>query len=337
MIKVGVNGYGTIGKRVADAVSKQDDMEVAGVTKTRPTWEADMAITSGYDLYCAIPERISKFKEAGIKISGTIEDLIEKADIIVDCSPKPYGSENKEKYYVPNKVKAIFQGGENSEVAEVSFNAQSNYEKALGKDYVRVVSCNTTGLSRVLNSLDTKFGVKKARVVLIRRSADPGNSKKGPINAIVPNPVKSPSHHGPDVKTVLPDIDIVTSAVKIPTTIMHLHTLMIELEEEPSEKEVSDLFESNSRIKMIDSGKGFRSTAEVIEYARDLGRKRNDLYENMVWKDSINMDGNELYFFQAIHQESDAIPENIDAIRAMFELEKNGKKSIEKTNKSLGI
>ncbi|MFO7872846.1 MAG: type II glyceraldehyde-3-phosphate dehydrogenase [Candidatus Undinarchaeales archaeon] len=337
MIKVGVNGYGTIGKRVADAVSKQDDMEVVGVTKTRPTWEADMAIKSGYDLYCAIPERAEKFKEAGVKISGTIEDLLEKSDIIVDCSPKPYGSKNKEKYYIPNKVKAIFQGGESSEVAEMSFNAQSNYKEALGKNYVRVVSCNTTGLSRVLNSLDEKFGVKKARVVLIRRSADPGNSKKGPINAIVPNPVKSPSHHGPDVKTVLPDMDIVTSAVKIPTTIMHLHTLMIELEKEPSEKEVADLFEKNSRIKMVDSKKGFRSTAEVIEYARDLGRKRNDLYENMVWEDSISMDGNELYFFQAIHQESDAIPENIDAIRAMFELESDGNKSIKKTNKSLGI
>ena len=42
-IKVGVNGYGTIGKRVATAVSKQDDMEVIGITKTRPTFEAKTA------------------------------------------------------------------------------------------------------------------------------------------------------------------------------------------------------------------------------------------------------------------------------------------------------
>ena len=34
MIKVAINGYGTIGKRVADAVDAQDDMEVIGVTKT---------------------------------------------------------------------------------------------------------------------------------------------------------------------------------------------------------------------------------------------------------------------------------------------------------------
>ena len=28
MIKVGINGYGTIGKRVAEAVTLQDDMEI---------------------------------------------------------------------------------------------------------------------------------------------------------------------------------------------------------------------------------------------------------------------------------------------------------------------
>ncbi|MFB6095307.1 MAG: glyceraldehyde-3-phosphate dehydrogenase, partial [Halodesulfurarchaeum sp.] len=35
MVRVGINGYGTIGKRVADAVRVQPDMEVLGVAKTR--------------------------------------------------------------------------------------------------------------------------------------------------------------------------------------------------------------------------------------------------------------------------------------------------------------
>ena len=36
MIKVGINGYGTIGKRVAEAVTLQDDMEIIGIVKTKP-------------------------------------------------------------------------------------------------------------------------------------------------------------------------------------------------------------------------------------------------------------------------------------------------------------
>ena len=42
-IKVAINGYGTIGKRVADAVDAQDDMEIVGVTKTSPSFGCELA------------------------------------------------------------------------------------------------------------------------------------------------------------------------------------------------------------------------------------------------------------------------------------------------------
>jgi len=53
MIKVAINGYGTIGKRVADAVAAQKDMKVIGVSKTRPSAEAFVAKQRGYPLYIA--------------------------------------------------------------------------------------------------------------------------------------------------------------------------------------------------------------------------------------------------------------------------------------------
>ena len=58
-IKVAINGYGTIGKRVADAVACQDDMEIIGVTKTRPAFGCDLAVRKGYPLYCTFdnPEK----------------------------------------------------------------------------------------------------------------------------------------------------------------------------------------------------------------------------------------------------------------------------------------
>ena len=40
---IGINGYGTIGKRVADAVTAQDDMKIVGVTKRTPDYEAKAA------------------------------------------------------------------------------------------------------------------------------------------------------------------------------------------------------------------------------------------------------------------------------------------------------
>ncbi len=333
-VKVAINGYGTIGKRVADAVSRQDDMEVIGVTKTKPDFEAKMALKRGYKLYCAIPENLELFESAGIKVEGTVEELIEKADIVIDCSPGKVGAQNKPMYEKAG-VKAIFQGGEKKDVAEVSFNALANYEEAMGKNYVRVVSCNTTGLVRVLYLLDTNFRIGKVRAVMIRRVVDPKEDKKGLVNGIMPDPVKLPSHHGPDVQTVLPHIDITTVAFKVPTTLMHVHSLNVQLKEKVSEDDVIDVFEKEPRITLVSKDEGFTSTTKIIEWAREL-RLRYDLFENVVWKDSIAVVDNELYFTQAIHQEAIVVPENIDAIRAMFEMAEK-EESIRKTNESLEI
>lgn len=331
--KIAINGYGTIGKRVADAVQAQDDMEIIGVVKTKPNYEAAVAKQLGYEIY-TLPERLEAFDKAGISAAGTLEDLIEKVELVVDCTPGGIGAKNKELYEKAG-VKAIWQGGEAHELAGFSFNAASNYKGALGRDFVRVVSCNTTGLCRVIYPIDKKYGVKKARVTLVRRAADPNDAKTGPINAIVPNPIKLPSHHGPDVKTVIPHINITSAAMKIPTTLMHLHTINLELEKECTSEDIKDLLRAQSRVRLI--GQGISSTAEVIELARDLKRPRNDMWENCVWEDSITLYEGELYFFQAIHQESDVVPENVDAIRAMLELESEAEKSIAKTNKALGF
>ncbi len=226
-IRVGINGYGTIGKRVADAVSLQKDMEVVGVTKTKPDFEAKLA-TKKYPLYVAIPENAELFDKADVKIEGTIKDLLEKVDIIIDCSPNKVGAKNKPMYEKAG-VKAIFQGGEKKDVAEVSFNALANYNEAVGKNFVRVVSCNTTGLSRVIAIIKEMFRIKKVRATMIRRVVDPKEDKKGIVNGIIPDPVKLPSHHALDVKTVIPDVNIVTTAFKVPTTLMHLHSISIEL------------------------------------------------------------------------------------------------------------
>lgn len=40
-IRVAVNGYGVIGKRMADAVAQQDDMQLAGVVDVVADWRPD--------------------------------------------------------------------------------------------------------------------------------------------------------------------------------------------------------------------------------------------------------------------------------------------------------
>ena len=88
-------------------------------------------------------------------------------------------------------------------------------------------------------------------------------------------------------------------------------------------------------IIMNGSDTKITSTAEVMELARDIGRKWGDLHEIFVWEDGVSLQGNTLYYFQAIHQESDVIPENVDAIRAIMGLEKDWMVSVDKTDKAI--
>ncbi len=335
MIRVGVNGYGTIGRRVADAVLKQKDMELVGVTKTKPDYKSKLAEQKGIALYAVDMKSLEGFNAAGYAMKGTLNDLLQRVDVIVDAAPEDTGIVNKPLYQQAG-VKAVFQGGEEHELTGLSFVAQCNFDDAVGKSMVRVVSCNTTGLCRTLHAIDGALGIQTARAVLARRATDPDDVKKGPIDAVVLDPTTLPSHHGPDVLTVLKGFDVVTMAFKIPTTHMHLHSLIVTLKKPRTKEEVVKALERAPRITLVDGKSGFKSTANVMDLAREMGRPRNDIYEATVWKDSVTVVGNDAYLFLAVHQESIVIPENIDAIRALVG-GYTAEESMKATDESLGI
>jgi glyceraldehyde-3-phosphate dehydrogenase (NAD(P)) len=328
-IEVGINGYGTIGKRVADAVRAQPDMEVVGVAKTRPNFEAEQAVANDFPLYAAVPERVGQFDEAGIELAGEVEELVQDSEIVVDTTPSGIGAENKAMYQEYD-TPALYQGGEDADLVDVSFNARSNFAEAEGAGHTRVVSCNTTGLSRLIAALEDEYGVEKVRATLVRRGGDPAQSSRGPINDTLPDPVTIPSHHGPDVNTIFPNLDIDTLGMKVPATLTHTHSVNVELTYGADTEEVRDLLEGESRLFVIDG------SGKLKEFALDSGRPRGDVWENAIWGESITVEDDELYLFQAIHQESDVVPENVDAIRAVLGTA-DRRESIERTNDALGM
>ena len=181
-VKVGVVGYGTIGERIADGVAAQGDMELVGVCDVAPTVPVRALIKSGrgFPLYCAIAEKVKDLEKAGGKVAGTLEDLLEKVDIVCDATTPGVGAENRKKYEAAG-VKATFQAGEKTGVGDVQFNSMANYDKAYGKDYLQILSCNTTGMARCISTVDRKIGVERMNTVIIRRAADVAETHKGPV------------------------------------------------------------------------------------------------------------------------------------------------------------
>ncbi len=335
-VRVAVNGYGVIGKRVADAVVAQTDMILAGIADVATDWRVAVARSKGYPLYGATSEHALAMKEANLDPAGTLEDLLGAADIVVDCTPKKVAARNVERYR-ERGIRFILQGGEKHEVTGHSFTAENNYDTALGRESTRVVSCNTTSTVRTLSALKRAGLLKKARGTLLRRATDPWESHLGGImNTLVPEP-EIPSHQGPDAQTVDPDLDVITMAVKVPETIAHLHYWSVQLARVASKDEVLDAFRTSTRIAFIRMADGLVALNSVKELMADIGRPHDNLYEVALWEDMLTVQGDEAFYAYMVDNQAIVIPETIDAIRALTELEANGAASIDHTNESLGI
>lgn len=335
-IRVAVNGYGVIGKRVVDAVRLQPDMELVGVGDVVSDYRVKAAIVLDLPVYASLPKKMKEMEAAGISIRGNLDDLLAPTEVVVDCTPKGIGARNLETYQSVG-VKAIFQGGEKHNLTDHSFVAQANYETALGLEATRVVSCNTTSIVRTLNALRDADLLKKARGVLVRRATDPWESDHGGImNTMVPEP-HIPSHQGPDARTVSPDLDVVTIAAKAAHTQTHNHYWVVELTRPTSREEVLEAFRAAPRIAFIRMSDGIVALNSTIELMKDLGRPRGDMWEVALWEDVLTVIGNEAYYTYQVYNEAIVIPENIDAIRALAGTITNGQESMRLTDRALGI
>lgn len=334
-IRVAVNGYGVIGKRVADAVALQHDMDLVGVSSVSSDYRIMVALRRGYAVYSSLPETRSALEATGVGWRGTLDDLLTEVDVVVDCTPAKVGAANLGRYGRAG-VKAIFQGGESHSLTGHSFVASESYESALGRDCTRVVSCNTTATVRTLSALRNAGLLKCARGVLIRRATDPWESNRsGIMNTVVPEGT-IPSHHGPDAQTVAPDLDVVTIAANASHTQSHSHYWVVGLTREVGREEILRAFRADSRIAFIRMQDGLVALNSTQELMRDLHRPRGDMYEVALWEDVLKVQGQELYYTCQVDNQAIVIPETIDAIRALTGSADAGT-SMCRTNETLGV
>jgi glyceraldehyde-3-phosphate dehydrogenase (NAD(P)) len=336
MVKVLVVGYGTIGQRLADGVALQGDMALVGVVDAAMSLGIRALKEKGmpYRLFAANQQAADTFKTAEIPISGLLEDALGQVDIVLDATSAGVGAQNK-KLYEKYGVKAIFQGGEKNDVADVFFHGYANYEKGIGADFLKLTSCNTTGLIRAVDCLDKKVGVEKIAITIVRRVADPGDYHRGLTNALQVD--KAPSHQAVDLMTIMPHIDATGILVHTPVTHGHFITVLATPKKDITVEEVAAAFREHDRIRVVKLSEGFLGNASLFKYARDLGKPRGDLYEIAVWEDTIVKSGKDVMFGIHIPQESVTIPETIDGIRAALEMDTNGAAGVRKTNRYLGL
>ena len=122
-------------------------------------------------------DRWSKFTEMGMAPSFEAEEAIERASVIIDCTP--VGNENKEKLY--NKYANNGRGfiAQGSEHGFGKMYARGINDRALVKgqdNFIQVVSCNTHNLAVLIDTIalgpEKEDNLDESRFVCMRRAND---------------------------------------------------------------------------------------------------------------------------------------------------------------------
>ncbi len=271
-MRIIINGYGVIGKKVADLLRKSGYEIIAAVNTGRLSADGKAkqlthdAIYKGYPLFTAFgaEKYLTSAREAYLPYQGSITDLLEqlrkdgKTAIVVDASTGGKGDKetrtgwlNREQLYKPydDVIKAVvYQGGESPEVADAAFSLDTaDWSELNGLFGVQIVSCNTTGMNRTYSALRQALleaGID-AKIVIdnnaLRREGDPGAEKPGKTDEVQLN--GSNTALSKQIETSLniggANVDTVTTSAK--GFYVHIATLRSDLSiEELKERLFSD-------------------------------------------------------------------------------------------------
>lgn len=331
MVKVFINGYGNIGRRLATAFSRDPEIQLVGIGKYSIDDNVKEAVKMKYPIY--VPEKtVTLFKKNRIEISGVISNAVSQSDIVIDASKEGLGYENKIKLYKPIGKPAIFQGGEDrvgaKRVADLIHNSRINYEQVQNLDYVIQGSCNVSGMGRILKPMHEKFGkiIERYDVTLIRRWADL-EDKKEVKDSIEWD--KNP-HHQDDVKSFLPDIRLYVEAYKVPSRMMHLHQMIVRFEKKaPSASSILDLFANEFGVAVLEDAKG---TAPIRNRALELGFEHGDTNMVHIHANTLRIQDDIVKVLYSDDQTGMVIPENHLLLQSMI-FKRSKKEAYKKTNK----
>jgi len=316
--RVFINGYGSIGSRIASFLMDDPEIRIVGVGKQSADAKVGQAVEKGLNVY--VPEsQVEKF--AGSQISGTIESALDDADIVIDASPGGCGYQNKVGLYEPRDIPAIYQGGESivgpEAVSDILFNSRTNYDEAISARHVMQGSCNVTGMGRILAPLRAAYhnSIRRIDVTLVRRWADLEQTNKSVPDTI--EMTESP-HHGQDVKASLDggeDAPLYVRAIKVPTRQMHLHIMDVRFSgEAPSQSDIHRMLSAEAGVAVLWTAKG---TAQIRECARNMEFSFVDTNLVHVHANMTSSVGDTLQLMYSDDQTGIVIPENHMLLQAM--------------------
>ena len=130
-------------------------------------------------------------------------------------------------------------------MADVFFHGYANFEKDVNRQFLKLTSCNTTGLIRAVDCLDRAYGMERVAITIVRRVADPGDYHRGLTNALRID--KAPSHQAVDLMTIMPHVAATGILIHTPVTHGHIITVVAHGKEKITKEMALKAFHAHPR------------------------------------------------------------------------------------------
>jgi len=247
---------------------------------------------------CVNEEKVQGFGELGFNPDFSKLEALERADVVIDCTPKGVGNQHKRDYY------RNFAGNTRGFIAQGSeFGFGKPYVRGVndaalepGEKYIQVLSCNTHNIAVLINTIalaDGPDNLEAGRFVCIRRANDISQAGKfvpAPTVSFHDNP-QFGTHHAHDAyhlfQTLGLNLNLFSSAMKLNTQYMHAIWFDLLLRRETSFAEVKRRLEENDRIAIT-----YKKSANLVfSFGRDHGHYGRILNNTVVVLPSLQLRG----------------------------------------------
>ena len=237
------------------------------------------------------------FEALGMSPAYEKVEAIDRADVVIDCTPKGWGKANKIDFYskFEHNTRGFIAQGSEFGFGKMFVHGVNDEALVPGEDrYIQVVSCNTHNLAVLVDTIalrEDRANLKSGRFVCIRRANDISQSAK-----FVPSPSISRhddetfgTHHARDAyhlfQTLGLDLSLFSSALKINTQYMHTVHFDLDLNESTTLDGVTERLRANLHVAVTN-----RSEQNLIfSFGRDYGHYGRILDNTVVVLPSLHV------------------------------------------------
>ena len=267
-IKVGINGFGRIGRMVFRAAIKDfPEIEVVGINDLlEPDYLAYMlkhdSVHGKFKGEVAVDGNTLIVNGKRIRLTAVKDPSELKwneigADIVIECTGLFLTQETCQKHIAAGAKKVVQSAPSKDDTPMFVYGV--NHDKYKGESIVSAASCTTNCLAPVAKVLNDKFGVKRGLMTTVHAATATQKTVDGPSNkdwrggrGILENIIPSSTGAAKAVGKVIPELNkkLTGMAFRVPTSDVSVVDLTVELNNEATYDEICAAMKAASEGSM---------------------------------------------------------------------------------------